>query len=110
MLLTLLLPLLVVDKSIDLQIMAHDSTEIGAIAVNNEGTLIASASVRGHIIKIFSTDGGDLVQELKRGNSKADISALVFHPTQHIIACTSSKQSIHMFEISKAVDKCIAMK
>ena len=90
MLLTLLFPLLVVDKSIDLQIMAHDSTEIGAIAVNNEGTLIASASVRGHIIKIFSTDGGDLVQELKRGNSKADISALVFHPTQHIIACTSS--------------------
>ena len=59
----------VVDKSIDLRIMAHDATEIGAIAVNNEGTLIASASVRGHIIKIFSTDGGDLVQEVKRGNS-----------------------------------------
>ena len=76
-----MLKYLVVDKSIDLQIMAHDSTEIGAIAVNNDGTLIASASVRGHIIKIFSTDGGDLVQELKRGNSKADINALVFHPT-----------------------------
>jgi len=51
---------IVVDKSIDLLIPAHD-TEIGAIAVNPDGTLLASASSRGHIIKIFSTDGGDVV-------------------------------------------------
>jgi len=53
-------------------IPAHD-TEIGAMAVNPDGTLIASASSRGHIIKLYSTDGGDVVQELKRGNSKAEI-------------------------------------
>lgn len=50
----------VVDKSIDLVIPAHD-TEIGAMAVNPDGTLIASASSRGHIIKIYSTDGGEVV-------------------------------------------------
>ena len=44
---------LVVDKSIDLVIPAHD-TEVGAMAVNPEGTLIASASARGHIIKLYS--------------------------------------------------------
>jgi hypothetical protein len=51
---------IVVDKSIDLVIPAHD-TEIGAMAVNPDGTLIASASERGHIIKIYSTDGGEVV-------------------------------------------------
>jgi len=51
---------LVVDKSIDLVIPAHN-TEIAAIAVNPEGTLIASASIRGHIIKIFSSDAGEVV-------------------------------------------------
>ena len=51
---------LVVDKSIDLVIPAHD-TEVGAMAVNPEGTLIASASARGHIIKLYSTDGGEVV-------------------------------------------------
>lgn len=61
------------DKSTELVIPAHD-TDIGAIAVNAEGTLIASASTRGHIIKIFSTDSGEVVQELKRGNSKAEIT------------------------------------
>jgi WD40 repeat protein len=50
----------VVDKSIDLVVPAHD-TEIGAMAVNPDGTLIASASARGHIIKIYSTDGGEVV-------------------------------------------------
>jgi WD40 repeat protein len=70
----------VVDKSIDLVIPAHDIA-VGAIAVNPDGTLIASASERGHIIKIFSTDGGEVVQELKRGNSKAEISSIVFHPS-----------------------------
>ena len=87
-------------------IPAHD-TEIGAMAVNPDGTLIASASARGHIIKIYSTDGGEVVQELKRGNSKAEITQIVFHPTQYILACSSSKSSIHVFEIKKAVEKCI---
>ena len=97
----------VVDKSIDLSIAAHD-TEIGAMAVNPEGTLLASASSRGHIIKLYSTDGGECVQELKRGNSKAEISKIVFHPTLYLLACTSSKSSIHIFEFKKAVEKCIA--
>ena len=96
----------VVDKSIDLLIPAHD-TEIGAIAVNPEGTLLASVSNRGHIIKIFSTDEGNVVQELKRGNSKADIKSILFHPELYLLACTSSKSSIHIFEFNKAVQKCI---
>jgi WD40 repeat protein len=50
----------VADKSIDLVIPAHD-TEVGAMAVNPDGTLIASASARGHIIKIYSSDGGEVV-------------------------------------------------
>lgn len=77
------------------------------MAVNPDGTLIASASQRGHIIKIYSTDGGEVVQELKRGNSKAEITSIVFHPSQYLLACTSSKSSIHLFEIRKAVEKCI---
>lgn len=77
------------------------------MAVNPDGTLIASASERGHIIKIYSTDGGEVVQELKRGNSKADIETILFHPNTYLLACTSTKASVHIFEISKAVEKCI---
>lgn len=96
----------VVDKAIDMFILAHD-IEVGALAVNPEGTLIASASARGHIIKLYSTDSGEVVQELKRGNSKAEIGQIVFHPELYLLACTSSKTSIHIFEFKKAIEKCI---
>ena len=44
---------------------------------------------------------------MKRGNSKAEINGILFHPTRYILACTSSKTSIHIFEIKKAVEKCV---
>jgi autophagy-related protein 18 len=47
----------VVDKSIENTILAHES-EVGALAVNSEGTLIATASTKGTIIRIFSSEEG----------------------------------------------------
>jgi isoaspartyl peptidase/L-asparaginase-like protein (Ntn-hydrolase superfamily) len=52
--------LLVVDKSIEGKIQAHES-DVGALAVNAEGTLIASASTKGTIIRIFSAEEGHLL-------------------------------------------------
>ena len=39
-------------------IQAHDDV-LGVLAVNPNGTLIASADIHGRIIKIFSADGGE---------------------------------------------------
>ena len=83
-------------------IQAHE-TDIGALSVNPDGTLIASASIRGTVIKIFSADGGETLQTLRRGSGNAVIQDIVFHPSLHIIACTSNKTSIHLFEIKNAI-------
>jgi WD40 repeat protein len=99
----------VAEKSLSSSIQAHD-TELGAISVNPEGTLIASASQKGTIIRIFSADGGEKLQELRRGSDSAIISSIVFHPTLHLIAVTSDKSSIHLFEIKKSIEKCIELK
>ncbi len=101
--------ILVVDKSIESIIQAHES-DVGALAVNSEGTLIVTASVRGTIIRIFSAEEGVLLQELRRGSSKAFITSIIFHPSMNMIACTSNRSSIHLFEIKKSVEKCIETK
>lgn len=80
------------------------------MAVNSEGTLIATASIRGTIIRIFSVEEGELLQELRRGSSKAFITSITFHPTLNMLACTSNKSSIHLFEIKKSIEKCIETK
>jgi hypothetical protein len=42
-------------------IQAHDS-DLGVLAVNPNGTLIASSDENGRTIKIFSADGGEPLQ------------------------------------------------
>jgi autophagy-related protein 18 len=53
-------------------IQAHE-TDLGALSVNPDGTLIASASQKGTVIKIFSADGGETLQTLRRGSGSAVI-------------------------------------
>ena len=101
--------MLVVDKSIENTINAHDS-DIGALALNSQGTLIATASIKGTVIKIFSSEEGTALQELRRGASKAFITSITFHPTMNMLACTSDRSSIHLFEIKKSIEKCIESK
>ena len=62
------------------------------------------------MIKIFGADGGETLQTLRRGSGNAIINDIVFHPTLHIIACTSNRTSIHIFEIKEAIQKCIELR
>lgn len=93
-------------RIVETKIEAHQAN-ICALAVNPLGTLIASASERGTIIRIFSAEGNHCLQELRRGTSQATIKELVFHPTLNLLACSSNRTSIHLFEIKESVEKCV---
>lgn len=66
---------------------------------------MATASIKGTVIRIFSTEEGEPLQELRRGSGKALITSIVFHPSNNLIACTSNRTSIHLFEIKKSIEK-----
>ena len=80
------------------EIKAHQS-EIVSLVINFEGTLIASASKQGTIIRIFQINDGALIQELRRGSKSSDIYNLVFDFKSQYIACSSSKGTIHIFNV-----------
>lgn len=101
--------MIVAEKSIQSEIVAHES-EVAFIAVNPEGTLICTASIKGTKLKVFSADSGETLQVLRRGTSKAQINSIVFHPSLNMIACCSSKASIHIFSTKISVEKCIENK
>ena len=80
------------------EINAHKN-EIIALIMNYDGSLIASASERGTIIKIFRTKDGSLLQELRRGTDPAEIYDLTFDIKSRYIACSSNKGTVHIFNI-----------
>ena len=80
------------------EINAHQS-EIVALSMNYDGSLVASSSERGTIIKIFRTKDGALIQELRRGTEAAEIYSLAFDLKSQYIACSSNKGTIHIFNV-----------
>jgi len=80
------------------EINAHKN-EVIALVMNYDGTLIASASERGTVIKIFRTNDGSLLQELRRGSEPAEIYSLSFDLKSRYIACSSNKGTVHIFNI-----------
>ncbi|QLL30311.1 hypothetical protein HG536_0A01280 [Torulaspora globosa] len=80
-------------------IKAH-KTPIRFLRLNHQGTMIATCSVQGTLIRLFSTHNGSLIKEFRRGSDKADIYEMAFSPKGSKLAVVSDKQTLHIFQIS----------
>ena len=90
------------EKSTNIDVLAHEKT-IGNIVLTNNGDLMASATEMGTIIRIFSTDNGNLVQEVRRGKEKAQIKCICFEPNNKFMAATSTRGTVHIWSLSTAL-------
>lgn len=80
------------------EIKAHQR-EIVALTMNKDGSLVASASKQGTIIRIHQTKDNTLIQELRRGTTSADIYYLVFDDHDQYLGCSASSGTVHVFTI-----------
>jgi WD40 repeat protein len=58
-------------------IQAHQSS-LSCLALNYSGSLLATASDKGTLIRLFSTEDGSPLQEVRRGTDKAEIYSIAF--------------------------------
>ncbi|CZT18530.1 uncharacterized protein RCC_04375 [Ramularia collo-cygni] len=79
-------------------IRAHNST-LRCISLSQDGSLVATASEVGTLIRIFGTKSVDQVAEFRRGMDHAIVFNLAFSPGNRWVAATSDKGTLHLFDL-----------
>lgn len=83
----------------NINIIAAHATAISALAVSKDGSMVASASEKGTLIRIFDTVSGRLLNELRRGVDRADIYSIAFSPDATKLCVSSDKGTVHIFNL-----------
>jgi autophagy-related protein 18 len=81
-------------------IRAHQSA-ICCLALNNEGTLLATASEKGTIIRVFRIKDGEKLFEFRRGSLPAYIYHMSFNATSSLLCVSSATETVHIFKLAK---------
>ncbi|RKO95985.1 WD40 repeat-like protein, partial [Caulochytrium protostelioides] len=90
--------------AIDLQavhIIAAHKTPVAALAFNDDGTLLASASDKGTVIRIFAVPSGEKLYQFRRGSYPATIYSMAFRRDSSLLAVSSDTDTIHIFRLNK---------
>ena len=81
-------------------IPAHTNS-VSFMSLNFSGSLLATASDKGTLIRLYSTEDGTPLQEVRRGSDKAEIYSISFDKNSQWFACSSDKGTVHIFTVSK---------
>lgn len=92
----------------NLVIQAHQS-EITTMSLSSDGTRLATSSEKGTIIRVFETETGSQLQELRRGTERAILCSLAFSLDCSLLAITSDKSTVHVFTIEADTKRDRAM-
>mmetsp|Transcript_37010 Transcript_37010/g.104485 ORF Transcript_37010/g.104485 Transcript_37010/m.104485 type:complete len:367 (+) Transcript_37010:139-1239(+) len=79
-------------------ISAHDNL-LNQIALSLDGKVLATASEKGTLIRVFNTADGTKLQELRRGADTACIFSIALSREADWLACSSDKGTIHIFAL-----------
>jgi autophagy-related protein 18 len=80
-------------------IQAHQ-TQLSYIALNNDGTLMATASEKGTVIRIFSIPDGKKLYQFRRGSMPARIYCMSFNATSTLLCVSSATETVHVFKLA----------
>jgi autophagy-related protein 18 len=79
-------------------IEAHNSP-LSCIALNNDGTLLATASEKGTIIRVFSIPDAQKLYQFRRGSIPARIFSMSFNSTSTLLSVSSATETVHIFRL-----------
>ncbi|XP_044727357.1 WD repeat domain phosphoinositide-interacting protein 4-like [Chrysoperla carnea] len=85
-------------SSAPVTINAHQG-ELACIALNMQGTLVATASTKGTLIRVWDTTRRIQLVELRRGSDTATVYCINFSADSDFLCCSSDKGTVHIFAL-----------
>ncbi|KAI9873546.1 MAG: autophagy protein [Pleopsidium flavum] len=82
---------------------AHRSP-LSCIALNNTGTLLATASDKGTIIRVFSVPDARKMYQFRRGSMPSRIYSMSFNTTSTLLCVSSATETVHIFKLGPNSD------
>eukprot|EP00727_Mastigamoeba_balamuthi_P013444 m51a1_g8722 putative autophagy protein 18 (361) ;mRNA; f:175335-176969 len=79
-------------------IRAH-TNPLAAVAMSEDGTLIATASQKGTVVRVYSALRAQRLASLRRGSYPATISCIAFAPDSSLLAVSSDTGTVHVFRL-----------
>jgi autophagy-related protein 18 len=69
------------------------------MVLNNEGNLLATASDKGTIVRVFSLPDAHKLYQFRRGSMPARIFSMSFNTTSTLLCVSSATDTIHIFKL-----------
>ena len=85
-------------------IEAHES-KLSCLSINNDGSLLATSSDRGTLIRIFRPPNGENITAFRRGTKNVTMNCITFSPNKIFIGCARDVRTIHIFSIASITKK-----
>ncbi|KAG1191416.1 hypothetical protein G6F36_002355 [Rhizopus arrhizus] len=80
-------------------VQAHKSP-VSCLSMNSEGTLLATASEKGTVVRIFSTSDATKIYQFRRGSYPAKIYSMTFNIISSLLCVSSNTETVHIFKLS----------
>lgn len=79
-------------------IQAH-RTRIACLATSADGSLLATASDKGTVIRVYAVPSGRLLHQFRRGSYTARIHSMTFNAANTLLCVSSDSDTVHLFRL-----------
>ncbi|ETW75675.1 hypothetical protein HETIRDRAFT_390042 [Heterobasidion irregulare TC 32-1] len=81
------------------QLIRAHKAPLSALALNATGTLLATASEKGTVIRVWGVPAAEKLFQFRRGTREARIYSMSFNAVASLLAVSSAHDTVHIFKL-----------